>query len=338
MKYKYLPLLGILLLPSCANYNDNFYLEISSSKGSDFYYNDENNLNVEIYDNCTIYFNIPSDIKVTEQNSQDLLSFKYDESKINLSFNNYYSNKILYNFQSKGLFNGELFSVEFNNKTYDYKVNSLKPSGYNKLDEYTLGSSYKEFKEMLNSISFYTYGDDYPGIDSYHDSSYWGRSFNYNINDNNEYSLDYLKYLKDDCYYPSKFDFAKPNIMYSSFEMKFDDKCSIEKNSLKHTMLGYSVSIGVIDPGCTNPTNPLRSMSFEATPLNYKSKYKYANEFNDKKLNNHYYLLSKEYEELFLDYKSNNLDIKLINYEDDSIIGFFEDETYLYTLSCSYKR
>ena len=126
--------------------------------------------------------------------------------------------------------------------------------------------------------------------------------------------------------------------MYSSFEMKFDDKCSIEKGSLKHTMLGYSVSIGVIDPGCTNPTNPLRSMSFEATPLNYKSKYKYANEFNDKKLNNHYYLLSKEYKDLFLDYKSNNLDIKLINYEDDSIIGFFEDETYLYTLSCSYKR
>ena len=338
MKYKYLPLLGILLLPSCANYNDNFYLEISSSKGSDFYYNDENNLNVEIYDNCTIYFNIPSDIKVTEQNSQDLISFKYDESKINLSFNNYYSNKILYNFQSKGLFNGELFSVEFNNKTYDYKVNSLKPSGYNKLDEYTLGSFYKEFKEMLNSISFYTYGDDYPGIDSYHDSSYWGRSFNYNINDNNEYSLDYLKYLKDDCYYPSKFDFAKPNIMYSSFEMKFDDKCSIEKNSLKHTMLGYSVSIGVIDPGCTNPTNPLRSMSFEATPLNYKSKYKYANELNIEKLNEHYYLLSKEYEDLFLDYKVNDLNIRLINPSKDKILGFFEDSTYSYRVSCYYER
>ena len=103
-------------------------------------------------------------------------------------------------------------------------------------------------------------------------------------------------------------------------------------------MLGYSVSIGVIDPGCTNPSNPLRSMSFEATPLNYESKYKYADELNIEKLNEHYYLLSKEYVDLFLDYKVNDLNIRLINPSKNKILGFFKDSTYSYRVSCYYER
>ncbi len=339
MKHNFLPLslLGVLLLPSCANYDDiNFYLEITTSKDSSYFYN-KDTINVELYDNSTIKFNIPKSIKVNENNSNNLLSFNYDESKINLTFDhNTSTNKIFYSFQTKELFENENLIIKFDNNEYNFKINSLKPTGYNKLDIATL-STYKEFKEMIDSISYYTYQDNYPGISSYSSSTYWGNSFHYDFKDDN-YSSDYLKYLKDDCYYPSKFDFAYPNLMYKEIEMRFDDKCSVEKDSKKHTMLGYNVLIGVIDPGCTNPTNPLRSMSFEAIPLNYVSKHEYSNEFNNKKLNNHYYLLSKEYSDIFLDYKVNDINIKLISPTDNNVLGFFEDSTYLYTLSCYYER
>ncbi len=338
MKRKnYLLLSFIPLLTSCANYEENLFSVTFLSGDIKNTYYESSNVNVEIYGNYLLSFNIPKRIEVNESNKDKLIDFYYKEDKISISFDyNTYYNKIYYNFQTKNLFNDELLIITFENIKYEFKINSVKPSLNNILNINNLSLNYKEFKEMMDSITYYAYKDEYIGLNSYGSSYYLGNFFDYSFS--KTYDLDYVKYLKDDCYYPSLFDNASPNIVYFDFQMRFDDECDISKNSLKHTMCSYRVSLGVIDPGCTNPSNPLRYMSFEAIPLNYTSKIKNINESNEEKLNEHYYLLSKNYSDLFLDYKVNDLNIKLISTSNNDIYGFFEDDTYSYRISASYER
>ncbi len=337
MKHYYLSLISLLLLSSCAKFDDNnFYLEFENDLGSLKFYK-SNSFNSEIYDNYTLWINIPKRVEVNDSNKEKLVNFEYDEDKFNLKFiNSTYYNKIYYSFQCKKLFNDQKFNIYFEDLKYEFKVSSLNPSNYNLLNESNLSSSFKEFKEMIDSISYYVYKDDYPGISSYGSSLYLGNSFSYYFKES--YDLNYLKYLKDDCYYPLKFDNAYPNIVSFNFEMSFDNECDISKDSLKHTMCDFKIDLIVIDPRCTNPKNPLWNLSFEAIPLNYVSKINYINELNNDKLNERYYLLFKNYSELFLNYRINDLNIKLLSSSKNDIVGFFNDNTYSYRVKAHYER
>ena len=102
----------------------------------------------------------------------------------------------------------------------------------------------------------------------------------------------------------------------------------------KNVMSVFSIYSSVIDPGCTHPKNPLRSMHFTAVDLNSKYDENNLSSYYDTIPNilSHQYLVSKKYSDKFLNYKVGDLDIKIILLSKDNIYACFESGPYLYNL------
>ncbi len=330
---------SLLLLTSCDICTKNtFYFEIKNEDVNKKFTTKSNKVDLEIYESYYIYFYIPEDVFNAEKDKESLVDLQYDESKFEIKYYSYLkSNRsIYYSLKIKETFDSETLRISYKEDVYELNIKSLDYSFKNesKVEEQELVSRYKEYKDMVDSLTFHEYEEPYVGIDSYHSYSE-DHEYTYSYNFSDEYDLEYLKYLKDDSYYPSKFDLAKPNVVFAEATMQFDDESYVEKNSPKGIMGNFNISLGIIDPGCTNPTNPLRSLIFSVTPLDYVSKSNRINKENEKALNSQYYLLSQKYQDKFSSYKINGLDIKMIR-NGDNIEGFFKDSKYLYTLSCGY--
>ena len=342
MKVSYLsPVLLTLLLASCnISTNENeLYFEIRNEDTNIRCNKKVNEVDLEIYEKYYIYFYIPKDVYSEVKDKTSLLSFEWNQNVIDIDYSSFINStsSVIYSLTLKEVTSLETVKVFYNKEQYDLviDVKDYSFSKESKVREDELETRYKDYKDMVDSISYHEYEEPYVGIDSF-GASGTRKEYIYTYNFDEEYDLGYLKYLKDDSYYPSVFSLAKPNIVSSYLRMNFDDRYMAEPNSNKTTMGNFEISIGVIDPDCTNPTNPLRYLSFMATPKNYTSLSDFINRKNLVSLNQKYYLLSKKYQSKFTNYKVGELDITMIR-EKDYIIGFFEDETYLYTLSCSYE-
>lgn len=331
---------SLLLLTSCdIGAKNTFYFEIRNEDVNKKFTTKSNKVDLEIYESYYIYFYIPEDVFNAEKDKKSLIDLQYDESKFEIKYYSYLkiNRSIYYSLKIKETFDSETLRISYKEDVYELNIKSLDYSFKNesKVEEQELASRFKEYKDMVDSLTFHEYEEPYVGIDSF-GASGTRKEYIYTYNFDEEYDLGYLKYLKDDSYYPSTFSLAKPNIVSSYLQMNLDDRDMAKPNSNKTTMGNFEISTGVIDPDCTNPTNPLRFLSFIATPKNYNSLSEFINDNNSRMLNQKYYLLSKKYQSKFTCYKVGELDKTMIK-EKDNIIGFFEDETYLYTLSCSYE-
>ncbi len=338
MNKKHLAIFLIIpLLTSCNNSKNKFYIEFFKDNVIDTFYNKENNnIDLSLYRTYDLNINVPSNDWINNKMEENI-DIKYDKSKFNIEY--FYESAPLkfvkYHIQPLDIFNNEEVVVSFNQTDYKININSsLKSIDDLKMDEESL-NKYVELKEMIDSISYYSYQTNYPGISSYNTTEGLS-SISESFSDDD--SSKYFQYLKDDCYYPT--NFKKPSSKGSerTFYMYFDTNCDVSKDSKKSPMISYIISNKETSSINQETTYEMR---FEAINKNYKSSSLYATQYLNNKINDEYYLLSKKYQDKLLNYKINDLDITFLKIDTSKYYGFFEDDTYLYKISyfdnCYYK-
>jgi hypothetical protein len=112
--------------------------------------------------------------------------------------------------------------------------------------------------------------------------------------------------------------------------MKFRGMDKVQEGADSSVMDYFCVGYGVIDPGCTHPEHPLRSMSFSARN---KDMYMYA--YDDKYPNSATVLLAK-YPDKFFRYQMDEVTIYVLSTENSGARAYFVHGDYFYTLSASY--
>ena len=221
----------------------------------------------------------------------------------------------------KGTYNFNLDINDFDLESSQYKTP--------KSEEEALKCN--EFKDILENISYYNFNSElYEGFDNH-----WSNSINlplYSDNENSEYvyNLDYLKYLPDSVYYPGHFSMINENpISNRSFSIFVNDRDEYLKEEGQKAFPYYDVSYSVIDPGCTNPVNPINYMSFECFNKDYLS--------SNNSLSNIYsgpISIFNKYKECFYLYNLDDLSVYIILESNDSF-AVFEDDNYYYKISVS---
>lgn len=339
-------------------YNKEFKIEIKNSYNSKdkstFKNQKENMMELEEFSRYDLIVYVPDETYKSfsdnyQNNCEKYISLDYSNDNIDVFFryNSSFDRTIHYDLYVKNLFDTE--SITLSTKFVDvqlpeeYKIDftckefDFKKSGYITPTLDLLSGHFNKFKEMIDSIEYYELSDSFSGLDGETQinkftnlGSSYSSAVYYFENSDNEYDLGYLSYLTDSVYYPTLFDNSKGNLMGMNARLNynfnpFDITAKKEISSL-------DIYSSVIDPGCTHPKNPLRSMHFNAVNLNY--------EYNVRKLYydtipyilSRQYLLSKKYADKFLDYKVGDLDFKIILLNKENIYACFESGSYMYSL------
>lgn len=227
-------------------------------------------------------------------------------------------------------YNGKTVEINYDVNDFDFEsAQWITPTSINDLDPYS------EFKEMLFSIKYHEFKAPYKGLNihlynEYRDEGDW----DYNLKDKND--VAYLEYLIDSVYYPSTFDLVEENPVASRYvRMSYTGKYKVLEGSDRSEMNQFYVGYGVIDPCCTNPQYPLRSMCFfaENRKLN-----KYIMNGDTTEYPTSITVLLEKYPERFFEYDLNGLKIHILiqGNENKSVEAYFTDETYFYSLYSNY--
>lgn len=361
-------LLTIVSLSSCTIstnnkdkiYNKEFKIEIKNTYNSKdkktFKNQKENEMELEEFARYGITIYVPDEIyKSFDYNYNNTcnkhISFDYNNDNIDIFFkySSSFDRTIHYDLYVKNLFDTE--AITLSTKFVDvqlpeeYKIDftcrefDFEKSGYITPTLDLFSGHFNKFKEMIDSIEYYELSDSFSGLDGETQEkrftnlgSNYSRALYYFDSDDNEYDLGYLSYFTDSIYYPALFDNSKGNIM--SFNADISYKFNPFDIKGKNVMSVFNIYSSVIDPGCTHPKNPLRSMHFTAVDLNSK--------YDENNLSSYYdtmpyilsrqYLISKKYSDKFLNYKIGDLDIKIILLSKENIYACFESGSYLYNL------
>ena len=341
-------------------YNKEFKIEIKNTYNSKdkktFKNQKENEMELEEFARYGITIYVPDEIyKSFDYNYNNTcnkhISFDYNNDNIDIFFkySSSFDRTIHYDLYVKNLFDTE--AITLSTKFVDvqlpeeYKIDftcrefDFEKSGYITPTLDLFSGHFNKFKEMIDSIEYYELSDSFSGLDGETQEkrftnlgSNYSRALYYFDSDDNEYDLGYLSYFTDSIYYPALFDNSKGNIM--SFNADISYKFNPFDIKGKNVMILFNIYSSVIDPGCTHPKNPLRSMHFTAVDLNSK--------YDENNLSSYYdtmpyilsrqYLISKKYSDKFLNYKIGDLDIKIILLSKENIYACFESGSYLYNL------
>lgn len=363
-------LLTIVSLSSCTIstnnkdkiYNKEFKIEIKNTYNSKdkktFKNQKENEMELEEFARYGITIYVPDEIyKSFDYNYNNTcnkhISFDYNNDNIDIFFkySSSFDRTIYYDLYVKNLFESE--SITISTKFIDvqlpeeYKIDftcrefNFEKSGYITPTLDLFSGHFNKFKEMVDSIEYYDLPESFTGLDGETQvkrftklGSTYSRALYYfdHYLDENKYDLGYLSYFTDSIYYPTLFDSSKGNVM--GFNADISYKFNPFDINGKNVMSVFSIYSSVIDPGCTHPKNPLRSMHFTAVDLNSKYDENNLSSYYDTIPNilSHQYLVSKKYSDKFLNYKVGDLDIKIILLSKENIYACFESGPYLYNL------
>ncbi len=306
----------------------------------------------------TLDFEIATETKITVKlYGEDITDETYKDIKIDCNHENTvvsyaYSRKsqkeIVFLIYLYELGDGNELSFVYKGKTVKVNYNvvdyNFEGHGYvvpNSLDDL---NKYPEFKEMLLSIKRYEFKEPYVGMDESNfttlDNDYVGKikywSYDAAEDESNPgyIATDYLQYLKDSVYYPSKFDTVKENPVSSiDVSMSLPMSAKISAGAGRDTMNSFGINYSVIDPDCTNPESPLRSMTF------YASDKANGRLYLDKETGKTYpslvSIFLEKYPERFFVYKLGDINVYILM-EEDGVSAYFEDETYYYSVSAVY--
>lgn len=238
-------------------------------------------------------------------------------------------------------YNGKAVKVKYNVTDYDFTSH-----GYVSMDSIDDLDKYPEFKKMLTSIERHEFTEPYAGLDEEHISTFtdlygetakaYSRACKSDENDPDYIAVDYLPYLKDSVYYPTKFDTVRENPVSSTrFSMALYTDSDVSEGAKREMMRSFSISYNVIDPCCTNPQNPLRSMSFYASDKGEAMTYAGEGKVDGTYPSMISILLSK-YPERFFVTEINDITVYILLLDETGANAYFEDETYFYTLSATY--
>ncbi len=310
-----------------------------------------NSVDFEISQSHLITVELGDDAEVNEETYKDV-QIEYNEANAVVYYVGYIERKNQLRFyiylyelgQDDELaisYNGKTTKVNYNVVDFDFEGN-----GYVTMDSVDDLAQFPEFREMLLSIQRYEFTEPYIGvgefdvntrINSYGEQVKW---LNYYITENEEtsdyISTDYLSYLKDSVYYPAKFSSVPDNPISSiNVTMEMPISASLDEGTGREAMSSFSIGYDAIDPCCTSPQNPIRSMAFRAT-----SREK-AMTYNRNKLKGSYpsklSIFFEKYSDQFFAYDFNGIMIYIICTEGGAS-AYFEDGTYFYSMSAGYEK
>ena len=320
-----------------------FHIELSGRGISDKWIVEQAttyNVEVEVCDSLTLDIYFPISHKVDNISESVFKLTSNEEIDAYSMYKNTYNNSINYNLIACSKFETKPVYIQYENKTYTLNIKSKDHdmSRYSNVTESDLNGNFKAFNTMLTNIKHHDFVTPYPGRDSngsYGYSPYWN-SYDYTHHFREQYDTDYVQYLPDSVYYPSKMDFPFEDIGNKSFEIPYSNKAISELKDEKMDIPLFTVGYSVIDPDCTNPKNIVRSICFyginkKNITLNLPS----ANTSIWQLLHNKYRLLSSIYPDSYNEYSDELINVKLIKPFEDTVYGFFEDDTYVYMLTCS---
>lgn len=320
-----------------------FHIELSGRGISDKWIVEQAttyNVEVEVCDPLTLDIYFPISHKI-DNISESVFKLTGNEGIDAYSIHkNTYNNSINYNLIACSKFETKSVYIQYENKTYTLNIKSKDHdmSRYSNVTESDLNGNFKAFNMMLTNIKHHDFVAPYPGRDSngsYGYSSYWN-SYDYTHYFREQYDTDYVQYFPDSVYYPSKMDFPFEDIGEKSFEIPYSNKAISELKDEKMDIPLFTVGYSVIDPDCTHPKNIVRSIFFYGiNKKNIALNIPGANASIWQLLHNKYRLLSSIYPDSYNEYSDELINVKLIKPFEDIVYGFFEDDTYVYMLTCS---
>ncbi len=341
----FLPLVSCgIFEPQWIGFNDEFKVTIEDVIGF-------NSVDFEISQSHLITVDLGEDAEVNEETYKDV-QIEYNEENAAVYYTNYSKIKgqVFYYIYLYELGQDNELSITYNGKTTKVNYNvvdfDFERNGYVTIDSVDDLAQFPEFREMLLSIQRYEFTEPYIGvgefdvntrINSYDEQvKCWNYYFAENEENPDYISTDYLSYLKDSVYYPAKFS-SVPDNPISSIDviMEMPISASLDEGTGRETMSRFSIGYGVIDPCCTSPQNPIRSMVFRAT-----SREK-AMTYNRSKLQGSYpsqlSIFFEKYSDRFFVYDFNGIMIYIICTEGGAS-AYFEDGTYFYSMSAGYEK
>lgn len=312
---------------------------VSASGTLDFEVATETKITVELYGE-DITDETYKDIKINYNRENTVVSYAYNrKSQKEIVFFIYLyelgdGNELSFTYKEKTV------KVNYNVVDYDFEGRGYVVS--NSLDDL---DKYPEFKEMLLSIKRYEFKEPYVGMDESSFTTldndylgsikYWSYGASEDENNPGYIATDYLQYLKDSVYYPSKFDTVKENPVSSiDVSMGLPMSAVTSAGAGKETMNSFGINYSLIDPDCTNPQYPLRSMSFYASDkVNGRL---YLDKETGKTYPSTVAILLEKYPERFFVYNLGDIDVYILFIEDGGVSAYFEDEIYYYTMVADY--
>lgn len=358
MKKRFLMMLSIFMItatsacsPVDTIKNKEFGIEILDYPYTESFYTTQktgNHVTLEMYNQYNLIFYIEDDkfdLHIHDIETKFTLEYPKEKMEINSFYVNGYMKSVQYYLHTKQLFQQETIKITYENQVYDIDIQSIdydfSKRNETKPSAASLEQDFNAFKEMIDSVQYHSFVSPFPGrndLGYYSDENDWNDCCTYRYSFKEEYDTSYVDYLIDSVYYPTCFDFASPNMMSKDMIMVYEHATQTLQNASSSRMGSFRVGISVIDPGCTNPTNPLHYMSFEAYPLHYEGDSERIQKNNNLYLSSRYYLLSKSYPERYLSYKVGDITLQIIQIGMQSAQAFFEDGTYAYILTISYNR
>ena len=171
MKVSYLsPVLLTLLLASCnipTNENE-LYFEIRNEETNIRCNKKVNEVDLEIYEKYYIYFYIPKDVYSEVKDKTSLLSFEWNQNVIDIDYSSFINStsSVIYSLTLKEVTSLETLKVFYNKEQYDLviDVKDYSFSKESKVREDELETRYKDYKDMVDSISYHEYEEPYVWI------------------------------------------------------------------------------------------------------------------------------------------------------------------------------
>lgn len=342
-----LPLVSCDLFdPQWIGFNEKFKVFIEGVSGF-------NKVDFEISQSYRIVVELNDDAEVSDKTHEDI-QIDYNETNAVVYYTGYFkrNNQVIFYIYLYELGQGDELAITYNGKTiklnYDVVDYDFKGHGYVTVDSITALDQFPEFKDMLLSVERYEFTDPYVGIDKYdvdirtNSHGEQVKCWNYYHMDDeasSDYiSTDYLKYLKDSVYYPAKFSSVPDNPVSSvDVTMEMPMSASLDEGSGREAMSSFSIGYSVIDPCCTGPKNPIRSMSFRATSRERAMTYSRG----DKLKANYPSKLSiflEKYPEQFFVYDLNGITVYILCTDGNGVNAYFDDGRYFYSLSAGYDK
>lgn len=321
---------SIKIEPKWRGLNSSFMVTINGveqQKVIDFEVAKSYYLDVRLFGDVDVTDETYKDIKIEYNEKTTIVSYGYIKPRANTVRFYIYLFDVGNDNVLKITYGGKTVEVKYNVRDYDFEsANWITPTSIDDLN------SFPEFKEMLLSIKYHEFKAPYIGLNihiynEYRDEGDW----NYDLKDKNDTS--YLPYLLDSVYYPSTFDLVEGNVGQSSVYFSYTGKYRVLEGSDASEMNTFSVSFGVVDPCCTKPQNPLRSLTFYAK--NHKlNKYQLSGEISEYPVSAT--ILLQKYPERFFEYDLDGLKIYIAVIGNTGVRAYFSDQTYFYYLGAGY--
>ena len=316
---------SIKIEPTWRSLNTSFMVTIDGVKQQkvvDFEISKTYYLKIKLFGNVSVNDNTHKYIKMEYNEENTTVTYSYDTPRSKTLTYKITLHELGSNDTLKITYSGKTIEVGYNVLDYDFEsAGWITPTSIEDLN------SFPEFKEMLLSIKYHEFQEPYIGIESYSYSTYWNEGdWYYHFDD--KYDTEYLKYLTDSVYYPSAFNLVLQNPIASrEAHMSFVGRDTVRPGAPRSVIEYFSVTYSVIDPCCTKPKYPLRSLSFSA-----ESKDKYKAEAHEISRN----FLFNRYPERFFEYDLNGLKIYIRIIGNTNVYAIFADERYFYTLYAGY--